>query len=156
MRRRTILIGHAPNSRAKFPRKKRANVLVNLLIKGNKSREKENSKLFLHRFYLTTGFLLIYPFFQLYWESNMVFKKLRHQLFRSLKFNLSSPHPSLSPLTPILTSSHPSLPLLPLPLLTPRSLPLTPQLHALAKTPYDSLLFWAAWMETRNSPTYLF
>ena len=73
----------------------------------------------------------------------MVFKKLRlrHQLFRPLKFNLSSPHPSLSPLTPILTSSHPSLPLLPLPLLTPRSLPLTPQLHALAKTPYDSLLF---------------
>ena len=73
----------------------------------------------------------------------MVFKKLRliHQLFRPLKFNLSSPHPSLSPLTPILTSSHPSLPLLPLPLLTPRSLPLTPQLHALAQTPYDSLLF---------------
>ena len=71
----------------------------------------------------------------------MVFKKLRHQLFRPLKFNLSSPHPSLSPLTPILTSSHPSLPLLPLPLLTPRSLPLTPQLHALAKTPCDSLLF---------------
>lgn len=66
----------------------------------------------------------------------MVFKKLRHQLFRPLKFNVSSPHPSLSPLTPILTSSHPSLPLLPLPLLTPRSLPLTPQLPA-----YDSLLF---------------
>lgn len=59
-------MGHAPNSRAKFPRKKRANVLVNLLIKGNKSREKENSRLFLHRLYLTTGFLLIYPFFQLY------------------------------------------------------------------------------------------
>ena len=56
-------MGHAPNSRAKFPRKKRANVLVNLLIKGNKNREKENSRLFLHRLYLTTSFLLIYLFF---------------------------------------------------------------------------------------------
>ena len=57
------MIGHAPNSRAKFPRKKHSNVLVNLLIKGNKSREKENSRLLEHEAYSITGISLIYHSF---------------------------------------------------------------------------------------------